>query len=560
MSDNVRSNSNKDGPGLPTQQGVVPQPLSERESWPLVDIVVVSYNSARYIGDCLRALLGLDYPVFTVTLVDNASTDDTIKIVEQDFPKVQLIRSPRNLGFAAACNLGLRDGKAPHAAIVNPDAMVRFTWLKEAMRPFKGNRGSERVGIVGSKILYPNRATIQHAGGIFGYPLAETWHYGYGEEDHGQFDTPRQADFVTGAAMVMDRRMLKELNYFDSRFYPLFFEDVDICFRAWNAGWAVIYEPRAVVIHHESSTYQRNSQGYYRNYHLNRLRFVLKHYTHRQLFGDFVPAEAARLREELDPNDRQALLELYSSALTMEEQAAARPGQRSDNAAVPGGFNSFDAQSGLQQEDERRQQLKNTLRDVQANWQVEEKPFASNIPGVAWFRSFVVSLGSRWYVKQILAQQVEFNAAVYRQLNELSRQVQELQAVGTMQSAVLGARLGEIDEQVHADLARAVARVSSLDKGLHNLQGQLELLASGAGSPPKRNNRSTGPLNPTLRDWRDLNAALDEANSRPAAASPPPSGLPSHEEIDAALLNILDNEAGPRPPGTNRPDEQTNRR
>jgi len=63
-----------------------------------------------------------------------------------------------------------------------------------------------------------------------------------------------------------------------------------------------------------------------------------------------------------------------------------------------------------------------------------------------------------------------------------------------------------------------------------------------------------------VRDWRDLNAALDEANSRPAAASPPPSGLPSHEEIDAALLNILDNEAGPRPPGTNRPDEQTNRR
>ncbi len=455
-----------------------PQP----PDWPAVDIVVVNYNTGGYIADCLSSLLNMDYPSFNITVVDNASSDGSADLIARDFPIVQLLRSERNLGFAGGCNLGMRVGHAPLVATLNPDARARPSWLRESVRPFLPDLGinpdalpphlpqptppAARVGIVGSKILYFDRSTIQHAGGNLGYPLADTWHTGYGEPDEGQYDAAHAADFVTGAALVMSRTMLDDIDYFDANFYPRDYEDVDLCFRAWAAGWQVLYEPRAVALHHESVTTDRQSLQYYRGFQRNRLRFVLKHYTHRQLFDDFVPAEAIRLAQDMPEFDRLASMEIY--ALTLPTQVGRRAGGSGAALPIPTGQHSTppDAYG----------KLRSKIENLKPLWLVTEKPFTSRIPGMVWLRTRLNNLGPRWYVQQILAQQVEYNAALLQALEEVTRQVRDLQASTAVRDTVLTARLGEVDTRMEATIARSLARFEAMDKTLKQVSDVHSLL------------------------------------------------------------------------------------
>lgn len=464
----------------PTTQPSVLSPQSS--DWPAVDIVVVNYNTGGYIADCLSSLLNMEYPRLNITVVDNASSDGSAELIARDFPSVQLLRSERNLGFAGGCNLGMRAGRAPLVATLNPDARARPSWLRESVRPFLPGLGinpdalpphlpqpttpAARIGIVGSKILYFDRQTIQHAGGNLSYPLADTWHTGYGEPDEGQYDTTHPADFVTGAALVMSRAMLEELDYFDAGFYPAYFEDVDLCFRAWAAGWQALYQPRAVVLHHESVTMDRQSLQYFRYFQRNRLRFILKHYTHRQLFDDFVPAEAIRLAQHMAENDRLASMELYT--LTLPTQVGRRAGQSGAVLPIPTGQHSTppDAYG----------KLRAKIDSLKTLWLVEEKPFASSIPGVAWLRTRLNNLGPRWYVKQILAQQVEYNAAILQTLEELGKQIRDLQVASAVRDTVLTARLGEVDIRLEATIARSLVRLAAMDDTLKQVSDVHSLL------------------------------------------------------------------------------------
>jgi O-antigen biosynthesis protein len=456
---------------------------TQRSAWPAVDIVVVNYNTGGYIADCLRSLLNMDYPSFNITVVDNASSDGSANLIAHDFPTVQLLRSESNLGFAGGCNLGMRAGNAPLVATLNPDARARPSWLREAVRPFLPGMGINpdalpshlqqldpptraRVGIVGSKILYIDRPAIQHAGGNLSYPLAQTWHTGYGEPDNGQYDGAGPADFVTGAAMAISRAMLAELDYFDASFYPVYFEDVDLCFRAWAAGWQVRYEPRAVVLHHESVTIDRQSLQYFRYFERSRLRFVLKHYTHRQLFDDFVPAEAIRLAQDMMENDRLASMEIYS--LTLPTQVGRRAGDSGGGLPIPTGQHTTPP--------DVYGNLKSKIEKLKSLWLVEEKPFASRTPGVAWLRTRLNNLGPRWYIKQILAQQVEYNAAVLQVLEELGKQMRDLQAATSVRDTVLTARLGEVDTRMEATIARTLARLAAMDDTLKQVSDVHSLL------------------------------------------------------------------------------------
>lgn len=269
-----------------------------------VAVIVLAWNGQAYLPACLAALAAQDYSGdYAVLVVDNGSTDGSVALVQADFPGMALLQNPTNLGFARGNNVGVRAllaGQAPAPAdgvpdiivLLNQDTEVAPDWLTRIVQTFAR---CPEAGIVGCKIFFPDGTTLQHTGGILEWPLATGRHRGTGEQESGQYDSEETVEYVTGAAMAVRTTLFEEVGLLDEGFTPAYYEDVDLCYRARAAGFAIIYAPEARLIHAESTSLEGQSPRHQRAYHRNRLRFLLKHAPLAVLRHDFAPAE----REEI---------------------------------------------------------------------------------------------------------------------------------------------------------------------------------------------------------------------------------------------------------------------
>jgi GT2 family glycosyltransferase len=276
-------------------------------------IIIVSWNGEAYLGICLDAVLAQTGSDDEVIVVDNGSTDDSVTLVRERYPRVHLIENGRNLGFAGGCNTGLRAAQGDVLFMVNQDAALREGWL-EVMCEALADR---TVGVAGCKLLYPDGRTIQHAGGIIRWPRAVPDHWGYGKQDEGLWDEPADVDYVTGAAWGFRRDIVEQVGELDEGYRPGYYEEVDYCFRAREAGRRVVYVPAAQATHVESTTLGKESETYLRAFHRGRLRFVLKRLSPERFLHDFVPAERSWLRGELARSERFVMGRAYRDALLM---------------------------------------------------------------------------------------------------------------------------------------------------------------------------------------------------------------------------------------------------
>ena len=283
---------------------------------PSVTVLILNWNGQSLLTRCLSALLALDYPTYRLIVVDNGSTDNSVEMVKAEFPEVSVIEHGRNLGFSKGLNEAIRmlPGEAEILVLLNNDIFVSPDWLTQLVAPF----ADPAVGVAGCKLLYPDGRHIQHAGGELIYPVALTRHYHYQEVDEGQADEERDVPYVTGAALAVRASLVDESGLFDEFYSPIYFEEVDLCYRLGAAGHRVVYAPKAVAIHNESFTTQKHRLRFNYAFQRNRLRFVLRHYTVEQFRDDFVPAEIERLHttpasaEDLDIMSRVYLESILS--------------------------------------------------------------------------------------------------------------------------------------------------------------------------------------------------------------------------------------------------------
>ncbi len=275
---------------------------------PSLSIVVLNWNGRSLLPHCLTSLTNLSYPNYNITVVDNASTDDSVPFIRQQFPNIQLITSPHNLGFAKGNNLALRQLQSEFVALVNPDVTLTPNWLEQILIPFQANH---QIGVAGCKLYYPGGNIIQHGGGQIIPPRATSNHFGVGEVDQGQCDTLREVTYVIGAAMFIRRSVLAQIGLLDEGFF-LYYEDVDFCLRAQQAGYRVVYVPTAVGTHLESATTQKNSPAYFQQFHTSRWRFLLKHYPLEQLIHETAPAEKTWLTL-ISPSEQEATQKAYQT-------------------------------------------------------------------------------------------------------------------------------------------------------------------------------------------------------------------------------------------------------
>ncbi|MBN2054067.1 glycosyltransferase [bacterium] len=280
---------------------------------PTVSVVVVTYNGASYIENCLAALYEQDYPEFEVIVVDNASKDGTADCVAATFPAIRLVRNRANVGFAAANNQGIALANGAVIALLNQDTVVQPGWLRAMVRSLVRD---PTLGVVGCKLLHADGVTLQHAGGIM-HANALTDHYGAGQPDDGAFDEPRDVQYVTGAAVAFRAELVRRLGDLDENYQPAYFEELDFCLRVRNGGYRVRYLPEARVIHFESTASGKFSDVFFHRYHRNRLRFVLKNFGLRSHMPGFIRAELRWLIRFLPPEQRRPLLRAYLDNVRM---------------------------------------------------------------------------------------------------------------------------------------------------------------------------------------------------------------------------------------------------
>jgi GT2 family glycosyltransferase len=257
---------------------------------PLVSIVIVLFNSAEHIGPCITALGMLEYEPLEVIMVDNGSEDGSPRIARDAARDRGLSCAvhelPRNRGFAAANNHGVSLSHGEVLLLLNPDTEAFPDAVGELVNVLR----EPSTAVAGCKIYYPDRKTIQHAGGYV-RDNGLTMHYGADQLDEGQFDEMKDTAYVTGAAMAVTRDVFTRVGMLDEGYFPAYFEETDLCLRVRRLGYKVVYVPGARVVHHESTTTGKFTQRYYYLYHRNRIRFMLKNYSWRFLLDRALPME-----------------------------------------------------------------------------------------------------------------------------------------------------------------------------------------------------------------------------------------------------------------------------
>ena len=242
-------------------------------SSPEVSIVIPVHDAIGYTLACLRSLTELrTQHRFEVLVMDDCSQDPGAELLAA-IPGVRYFRSEHNYGFLTTCNRALDEVAGEFVVLLNSDTQVDSRWL-DAMR--KTFDDYDNAGIVGSKLLWPD-GQLQEAGGII-WADGGGWNYGRsGQSDHPDFNFVRSVDYVSGASLMIRRQLFESLGRFDQRFEPAYYEDTDLCFSARQAGWDVLYQPAAVVIHHEGvSSGTDLSAGVKHSQVVNQKKFVDK--------------------------------------------------------------------------------------------------------------------------------------------------------------------------------------------------------------------------------------------------------------------------------------------
>src|SRR5258708_5352652 len=221
----------------------------------LVSITIVTYNSGRFIKRCLESVLEQRYPNKEVIVIDNASTDGTIDILEQFESRCQVVYNEENVGFAAAQNQAIGLAGGDWVLTLNPDVLLLPNFIKALV---DAGRINPKIGTVCGKLLamtatfdIPAKPLVDSTG-IYFNPMLRHLDRGSQEVDNGHYLKHEYVFGATAAAALYRREMIENISldgeFFDSDFF-VYREDADVAWRAQLMGWNCIYAPLARGYH-----------------------------------------------------------------------------------------------------------------------------------------------------------------------------------------------------------------------------------------------------------------------------------------------------------------------
>lgn len=258
---------------------------------PKAFIIIVNYNGWQDTKECLKSLEELNYDNFEIIVVDNASTDNSVKHLNShirsigNHSQIRIITNAENLGFAGGNNVGIKyalkqkvapvksskdDNGASYILLLNNDTIVNRNFLKELI---KVGEGDKKIGILGPKIFFYNSKRVWFNGGKINWLYTRGIHISNkvrrvsdrsNKSRHGRDDQTsgvNEVDYITGCCLFIKREVIEKIGLMDEDYF-LYYEDVDWCLKTRKAGYKCVLVPKSIIWHKASSSAKEGSSSY----------------------------------------------------------------------------------------------------------------------------------------------------------------------------------------------------------------------------------------------------------------------------------------------------------
>ena len=251
-----------------------------------IAVVILNWNGKHMLEQFLPSVTAYTTGDAEVIIADNGSTDDSLDFVRAQYPGLRIIELDKNYGFAGGYNRALQQVKADYYVLLNDDVEVTPGWIEPVVAQMQQHPDT---AICQPKLLmYDQRDTFEYAGGAggfldkYGYPFCRGRMFTSLEQDNGQYNTPGEIFWASGAAMFVRADVWHQLGGLDDDFFA-HMEEIDFCWRAKNAGYRVEYCPQSTVFHVGGGTLPKsNPRKTYLNFR-NNMALLYKNLPKRRL-------------------------------------------------------------------------------------------------------------------------------------------------------------------------------------------------------------------------------------------------------------------------------------
>lgn len=243
-----------------------------------ISIVLLNYNGRRHLETYLPSVVKHSRP-YKIYLVDNGSTDDSLDFLRENFPKIEIISFEENHGFCGGYNRAIRMIESEYTVLLNTDVEVTANWIDPILQIFESDSD---IRAIQPKILsHREKDRFEYAGAaggfldIMGYPFCRGRIFETLEKDEGQYDNARDIFWASGSCLFVHRATYLDLGGLDEDFFA-HMEEIDLCWKIWNAGFRVHYCPQSIVYHLGGGTLDKSKpKKTYLNFR-NGLSLILK--------------------------------------------------------------------------------------------------------------------------------------------------------------------------------------------------------------------------------------------------------------------------------------------
>jgi len=256
-----------------------------------LSIIIVNYNTKKLLNDTIQSVIDTaNSAKYEIIIVDNASTDGSIEMLNKQYPKLNLIENRDNLGFSKANNIGIKEALGRYILLLNSDTKVVKGCIQKCLEYMDSNI---EVGALGCKLLLASGELDHACKRGFPTPKASLYYilkfhklfpaskrFGQYTLNNLPIDEINEVDALTGAFMMVRKEVINKIGLLDETFF-MYGEDLDWCFRIKEAGYKVIYYPKAVTIHYKGGSSKRKRYKTIYEFHRAMYIFYNKHYRNK---------------------------------------------------------------------------------------------------------------------------------------------------------------------------------------------------------------------------------------------------------------------------------------
>jgi GT2 family glycosyltransferase len=239
---------------------------------PSVAIVILNFNGKKFLEQFLPSVFASSYSNKKIIIADNASSDDSVLFVQQNFSDAEMILLEKNFGFAEGYNQALKNVKADYYVLLNSDVEVTPNWIEPIIALMETD---EKIAACQPKLLsFHQKEFFEYAGAaggwidLLGYPFARGRVFDTLEQDKNQYDNIEEIFWASGAAMFVRAKIYHALNGFDGYFFA-HHEEIDLCWRMQRAGYKIMSCPASIVYHVGGGTLPKGHRKTFLNFRNN---------------------------------------------------------------------------------------------------------------------------------------------------------------------------------------------------------------------------------------------------------------------------------------------------